>query len=396
MDFEERLEVEIQIAQQDDIDTSGIWELFESATPQQRVTVFFRTLETGVLNDEYAFEFLNTIRSDCDPGSPEDRALYTDLLNRFREREPKLYRQSSVHYNRYLINFAIIEGRWGDLSALLTPYTSAYYLDLFNMVIAQLEYHGQIRPLIAAMELAWPNIKASSKIFEWAREEFAGELMELMLVDYLENATDPRPDDPQLIETTAFLLSWEENWLAWFIPAVMRPRPGGWNPADFSEDIGSEAWMNQFNVLQVEFIGIQWRNGIPLTRGLLAWHKWSEIFHAQTKTLQKSRKKTGKPELSRLLIPQPNYVEKILGESFSLIGGEPHEATAALEFIPSYLNFLEDLGLIQATERHLAIQKIRPMVEQMPRIMEYYEGDPVAIENLLDAWEMKDHTIGSS
>jgi len=54
------------------------------------------------------------------------------------------------------------------------------------------------------------------------------------------------------------------------------------------------------------------------------------------------------------------------------------------------------LGLIQATERHLAIQKIRPMVEQMPRIMEYYEGDPVAIENLLDAWEMKDHTIGSS
>ncbi len=81
-------------------------------------------------------------------------------------------------------------------------------------------------------------------------------------------------------------------------------------------------------------------------------------------------------------------MDKILGESFSMIGGEPYEVTAALELMPSYLNFLEDLGLIQATENHLAFQRIRPLVEQMPRIMEYYEGDPVAIEKLYDAWAM--------
>lgn len=98
MDFEGRLKAEIQIAQNDDIDASGIWDLFESATPQQRVTIFQRTLEAGVLDDEYAFELLITIlRSDCDPGSANDRALLTDLLNRFREREPKLYQQSSTH-----------------------------------------------------------------------------------------------------------------------------------------------------------------------------------------------------------------------------------------------------------------------------------------------------------
>ena len=142
------------------------------------------------------------------------------------------------------------------------------------------------------------------------------------------------------------------------------------------------------HTLQVEFVGTQWRNGIPLTRGLMAWHKWAEIFRGQAKSLRKSRKKTGTPDLSSLLISQSNQMDKILGESFSMIGGQPYEVTAALELMPSYLNFLEDLGLIQATEKHLAFQKIRPLVEQMPRIMEYYEGDPVAIEKLYDAWAM--------
>ncbi len=130
MDFEDQLKAEIQTAQEDDIDVSGIWELFESATPQQRVIVFQHTLEAGVLNDEYAFELLNTIRSDCDPGSSDDRALYTDLLNRFREREPNLFQQSNVHYHRDLINFAIIEERWEDLPNLLAPYISGDHLDV--------------------------------------------------------------------------------------------------------------------------------------------------------------------------------------------------------------------------------------------------------------------------
>ncbi len=160
-------------------------------------------------------------------------------------------------------------------------------------MITQLKYHGQIKPLIEAMNAAWPNIKDSAEYFDWAREEFAGDLMELMLVDYLENATNPRADDPQLIETTTSLFPWKENWLAWFIPAVIQPKPDRWSPADFSEDIGSETWMNQINTLQVEFVGTQWRNGIPLTRGLMAWHKWAEIFRAQAKSLRKSRKKTG-------------------------------------------------------------------------------------------------------
>ena len=66
------------------------------------------------------------------------------------------------------------------------------------------------------------------------------------------------------------------------------------------------------------------------------------------------------------------------------------EVAAALELIPAYLNILEGLGLIQSIERQQALKKIRPLVDQIPQIMDYYEGDPIAIETLLDAWAYHD------
>jgi hypothetical protein len=147
--------------------------------------------------------------------------------------------------------------------------------------------------------------------------------------------------------------------------------------------------MEKFNTLLVEFIAEQWRFGIPLSRGLMAWQKWSEIFHAQAKAFQKAKKKKQPrtPALSRLLIPRSNHMDKILGESFSLIGGEPYGVAAALELIPAYLNFLEGLELIQSAERRQALQKIKPLIRGIPKIIGYYEGDPVVIENLMGAWE---------
>ena len=393
MDFEKELTVEIQHAQQDGIDASRIWQFFENATPEQRVIIFDNTLEAGVLDDDYCFEFLTAIRGDFDPTTSEGRALYTGLLDKLRKQHPNLYQDSRQYYHRDLINFAIIEKRYDKLPTLLTPFASGDHLDQFTAIIAQLKYHGQVKTLIGAMKTAWPGIKNSTQYVEWASEEFSGKLMELMLVDYLESTTDPRPDAPEFLEATAFLLPWKEGWLDWFILTVTQLEPTEWELPDFSDDIGSEPWRHKFATMQVEFIAAQWLTGVPLTRGLLAWRKWGEIFHAQLKTAKKSRKeqkggrKTADLSLSRYLIPQAKQMDKTLGESFSLMGGEPYEVAAALELIPAYLDFLEGFGLIQPTEKLHAIQKIKPVVEQVPQILAYYESDPVAIENMLAAWE---------
>jgi hypothetical protein len=394
MDFEKELAGEIEYARQEGIDASGIWELFENTTPQRRVRIFERTLETGVLIDEYAFEFLSAIRRDCDPDTPEGRIAYTGFLDQLREQAPKLYQQSSHYYHRDLITFTIIEGRWDDLSDLLTDYTSGDHLDLFTMVVAQLKYHGQVRILVEAMKAAYPKIEASSQYVPWASEEFAGKLMEVMLVDYLERTADPRPDDPEFLEATAYLPSWREGWLEWFVPTVTRPEPAEWELSDFADDSGSEDWQHKFATMQVECIATQWRAGVPLTRGLLAWRKWGEIFHDQHKTAEKFQKRQKRKQkavdssLSRYMIPQAKQMDETLGESFSLTGGEPYEVAAALELMPAYLDFLTDFGLIRPDEKQQALQQIKPLVAQIPPILRYYECDPVAIENLLAAWDI--------
>lgn len=57
---------------------------------------------------------------------------------------------------------------------------------------------------------------------------------------------------------------------------------------------------------------------------------------------------------------------------------------------PAYLEFLRSLGLIQSSERQQALRKIKPIVDQMPPVVEYYGGEFIAIENLLDTWASED------
>jgi hypothetical protein len=392
MDFEEKLEAEIGVAQQEGVDASELWELFEGAGPEQQPVVFRRALEAGALDDEFAFEMLTTIRGNLDQSAPQDRALYGGLLDRFRELDPNLYQKSSHYYHRDLINFAIIEGRWEALPDLLDPYTAGKDLDTFNLVIAQLKYHGQVRALIEVMEKAWPKVKASDEYFEWAIEEYGGTLMELKLADYLERTENPHGDDPELLDATAGLLPWKESWLEWFVSAVSHPDLGAWSQADFAEG-DEEKLKRKLSTLQLEFIGSRWQAGVPLTRGWMVWEKWGEFLPAQVKAYKKStaRRKKGRKTkvapLSRLLIPDAKRMDKILGKSFSIVEGEPYELAATLELIPAYLAHLEDLGLIEASDRERASQQMRPMVANVPNIMASYDGDPVAVDNLMVAWE---------
>jgi hypothetical protein len=176
-----------------------------------------------------------------------------------------------------LINFAIIEGRWEALSDLLDPFTAGKDLDTFNLVLAQLKYHGQVRALIEVMEKAWPKVKASDEYFEWAVGEYGGTLMELKLADYLERTENPHGDDPELLDATAGLLPWKEGWLEWFVSAVSHPALGAWSQADFAEG-DEEKLKRKLSTLQLEFIGARWQAGVPLTRGWMVWEKWGGVL----------------------------------------------------------------------------------------------------------------------
>jgi hypothetical protein len=391
MDFENKIDQEIEI-EKENPGQSGVWDLFDSSKPEQRLFIFRKMKEADLLDAEYAFEFLTTLKSDFDTKTEEGRVGYDALLNELRDEKPDIFEHDSHYYNQDLITFAILEERWDDIPELLNPFTSGKHLDEFYTVISQLKYHGRTKILLEAMEVAYPEIQASSEYIYGADEEFAGELSEIMLIDYLESSNHPRPDDPAFLEKAGSLVEWKEGWLDWFVPIITQAKSTEWTLDDFLEDINSEEWQKKFRTMLLEFIAVEWKKGAPLSRCILAWHKIFEIFHAQFDTLRKKKRdrKSKETFLAHCIIPNAKKMDETLGESFSIMGGKPYEVSAGLELLPNFLAFMESLGIIQHSQKQNALGEIRKrIISNISNVLSYYGGDPILLENLDAAWLKK-------
>ena len=142
MNFEEELNKEIEF-EKDNPGQSGVWDLFENSKLDKKLIILAKMQEADVLDAEYAFEFLTTIKSDFDTKTKEGRAGYAALLNKLRDEKPDVFEHDSHYYNQDLITFAILEERWDEIPELLNPFTSGEHLDEFYTVISQLKYHGR-------------------------------------------------------------------------------------------------------------------------------------------------------------------------------------------------------------------------------------------------------------
>lgn len=389
MNFEENLNKEIE-NEKEKPGQSALWDLFENSGLSEKLLIFSKMQEADVLDDEYAFEFLTTLKSYFDTKTAEGRAEYTNLLNKLRTEKPDIYEHDSHYYNQDLITFAILEERWDDIPGLLSPFTSGKHLDEFYSVISQLKYHGCTKILLEAMESAYPGIQSSIEYVYGADEEFAGELSEIMLIDYLETTENPRPDDPAFLDKAGSLVEWKEGWLDWFVPRITQAITTAWTLDDFLGNINSKKWREKFWNLLLEFIATEWKKGIPLSRCILGWHQLSEVFYAQFKTLKKNRKRNKKAKeifLARCIIPNAKKMDETLAGYFSIMGGKPYEVSASLELLPNFLAFMESFGIIQHSQKQNALEKVRKrIIDNIPNVLSHYGGDPILIENLEKAW----------
>ncbi|MBC8333709.1 MAG: hypothetical protein ISR59_11265 [Anaerolineales bacterium] len=392
MNFEEKIDQEIEV-EKENPGQSEIWDLFENSKTDEKLLIFSKMQESDVLDAEYAFEFLTTLKSDFDLTTKEGRANYALLLNKLQDEKLDIYEHDSHYYNQDLITFAILDERWDNIPGLLSPFTSGKHLDEFDTVISQLKYHGCTKIILEAMETAYPGIQASSEYIYGADEEFAGELSEIMLIDYLESSDHPRPDDPTFLDKAGSLVEWKKGWLDWFIPRITQTKSTEWTLDDFLEDINSEEWREKFRNLLLEFVATEWEKGIPLSRCILGWHQLFEIFYTQFEKLGKNKKsdqKSKKSFLARCIIPNAKKMDETLGGHFSIMGGKPYEISAGLELLPIFLGFMEALGIIQHTQKQNALGEIRKrIITNIPNVLSNYGGDPILLENLEKAWLKK-------
>jgi len=176
---------------------------FEALTEyEDRIALFLKTLDEGeLMDDEMACEMLNVVYyQGVERG---ERERLDALVDRLRERLPEAY-----------------------------AHDAHYYPDTFTNVLDRLAYHGQLSALLAAMRNAWPLVKKSGDIMDWAIGEFALSAVDFVVFDYLERNPTPDPRDPELLKPLEYFLEVDPDRLSRYIDLVTGRANRRWAMSD--------------------------------------------------------------------------------------------------------------------------------------------------------------------
>lgn len=381
------------------------WERFEQADLEGKIAFFLERLESQRLAKEDAFEAYLQIRDALEPRrDAAARTRLTELIARLRHDAPDAYQDSAV-YLQDLILFAVTDERWDAVSDLLAEFAQIAddKPDEFSSVLQMMLYHGQVQPLFAAMQSAWPSVSTSHEILPWGIDEYYGTLAKLALYRYLETTPWPHPDDPRLLEAIGELGGHpNQDWLATAITHLSAPAPSSWRVEDFGAAADAEIWEHNVSALLFDWMADEHRRAkTPFSRGDLFREEMQEILHLQVseqepepKGKHKSKsKRAPAPASGSPLIPRYEILDRTLARKFQMLGSEPYEAGALVEFLPAYLHFIARLALIHPTAMDEGFVTLQPLVGNVLKLLDGYGTDVHLLRAVEAAWS--DTTLAS-
>ena len=377
------------------------WEEFQEQDYEGQIALFTRSLDEDLIDEESAFEMLNTIYYDSVERGQRDRfdALARDL----RERLPEVYAYDASFYLGWQITNALVAGRMDAIPALAIEMaaTAGKHLDQFMEAIDMLAYHGQQTTIVAAMQAAWPLVQRSD-ILDWAIDEFAESAVDSIVLDRLERGAAPDASDPELIEQLEAYLPIDQQKLADYIALLTGSIQREWQLGDFALDrptVRGRSAQNESEVdrtqnlfdLTVEFLGyLQREESVPFSKGELgreqiqryiAARHAGEIEHDEQEFAgsfrskkQKQRPKATEPE--HLLCPDRRTLDAYLAGLNLDFSPQNYRIAATFELVPAWLRFLESRGLIDAGRREQTLGELSALGHDLRAMFAKYQADP--------------------
>jgi hypothetical protein len=388
------------------------WEEFLEQDYEGQIAIFLKTLEEPELMDEeMAFEMLNEIYHKAAEFHQYHR--YDALVEQLRERLPKVYHENAPYYLENCISNAVITGRFDRIPVLMDELTLLAHkdIDIFNKVVDQLTYYGQLSVLVQAFETAWPRVKKSPHIVPWGVDEFAVKTVKFLIFDYLEQHGADPSGHPELFERIKSNSELE--------PERITPR---WSRQDFTFDVklrsrdeGGKAiqlpekvQQNLFDI-SLDFQGYLWREkNVSLTKsepgreelvtyltkrlaGDLEPHK--SMLEAALYPDRPGPKKrspefylSGDDDSLHWFCPDRKTLDAFLARFFDIIGAFPYRGVTFFEMIPSWLHFLEMQQLISASVRRKTLRDLHELRAQLLSILRKTNFDP-ALQSAIENWE---------
>ncbi|MFQ5753839.1 MAG: hypothetical protein ACE5HI_17770, partial [bacterium] len=325
----------------------------------------------------------------------------TKMVKRLKENHSKIYEKEAGYLLDHCVGNATIDKQMSELKPLFLEYASFAYktIDIFNLRVDQLAYHGHLELLKEGYRIGWRKVENSGDIMPWGIDEFAVRGSDFELFSYLQNAPNPRADDELLINRIEYYVDLDKKHFNKYFSSITRPDAPTWryedfdlNPKNLKKNELSDYAHNISNLCNefLDFMHIEGEKAYPKAE-LMRTEITNYIIkrlHGDFEQHSKSRKR--KPYNSiivNVLCPDRSTLDQYLAQLMDLLSYRLYRALALYESIPYWLNFLELNRLIDHFSHNEVYNSISFLYEDVERlIMQQDFYDEFAINELRAAW----------
>lgn len=355
-----------------------------------RREMFTNMLVNNIISRDLAFQMAELLQEAA--ANDADRLAVNECIEELLRRFPNITREDFIYYADFLIANNLAGGRLDRVQAVyLEAAEHAGNLDVFMRISDRLAYHGQLAALLDGMRLAWPIVKKSRDLLEWAIDEFGGLLSDYEAFAYVDaRANGTEEDFNDLVKRMEDGIEGiDVALLKGYLACIDNRGSTAWSLPELSP---AKKTRKNLSTFSNEFLGyLRRKESVPYTKGRMAAYDIAEYLierhdgelrRASALTIPFTGRWPGMPKhaaLLHILCPDADTLDEYLSRMFDVFSSRSYRAGAMCEFIPAWLRFLEAKGLLEPELSVRVRSDLAPMMKTMLKILRNASRDPALI-----------------
>jgi hypothetical protein len=307
---------------------------------------------------------------------------------------PEVYSTDLVYYAKIFISNKLAVGNYAGVSFYFNEAAAmaGKNIDTFTELIDMLAYHSQLATLLEGMKIAWPNIRNSPDILEWAVDDVTVAMSDFETFDYLEkSARNEHPDFEALLGRMRSLFAdFVGDKYSDYLTRLKGESSSIWTMDAF---VSSKKSADNIGQLSQEFLGyLRHHEGVSYVKGALACFDFADyLFQRNTGELKpgkgKHGSKKGRNNSTNILCPDGGTFDHYLAQKVSMFSQRIYKVGAILEFVPAWLRFLASKGLLEDGEKESTLAEIMPVQADWLQVLTKLSSDQALLSCISTTWD---------
>jgi hypothetical protein len=331
-----------------------------------------------------AFVCIESLLNDAT--TSDQRRDGTRCIERLRDEYPEIYAESCAYYASWYIANCLGDGITEEVSSFFrdSAAQSEKSIDVFFEAMVCLAYHNQADALVEGMNLAWPKLRKSPKIMEWARDEFVLMLSDLETFAWM--ARKNEADFDSLVRLmTSFFPMLDLPQFREYLGRISGEIVTEWTLKELS--LGKKT-RGTVGLLTQEFLGyLLHTEGVPLSKGRLAAYPLCDYLMERYDGELKLLKGTVPSKPLHQLCPDSATLDTFLSRKISMFSKQVNSVGTILELLPAWLRFLESRKLLDADLKCRIITDLLPIQHTWCDVLRKVSPDQILQSRISEAWE---------